>query len=310
MNVKEKAFLDREIASVEPLVESFFQFHIMLYLYVTAPKCFGVSNEITISNILFSFKLGLSFIGLVTGSSIFYRSGPFASNLSTDISNIPTLVLIIQYFVTFLLYGLWCMKLVTTTLYIYLMSLNGVLDIGCSNLHTFQILVCMHTLPQILFSLTLMVMGIGIKPTIKVLIRYPAIFGQLILSGDVFSHLDHEKPFHFNFKGDSIQNLLFPAHINNCLMIVMHIIIFTLPLKDDSIIVTFGLIKIDSQQMRILTISLYILAYVIVIYVMLCIPKISQKHWEITTVSLKNLDAYKYEDSDEEDQNSIEITHL
>ena len=79
--MKEKAFLDREIASVEPLVESFFQFHIMLYLYVTSPKCFGVSDEMTLSSILFSFKLGLSFVGFVIGGNNFYTSGPLAFQL-------------------------------------------------------------------------------------------------------------------------------------------------------------------------------------------------------------------------------------
>ena len=43
---REKAYLDQEIAFVEPMVESYTQFHIMLFLYVTSPNCFGVSDQI------------------------------------------------------------------------------------------------------------------------------------------------------------------------------------------------------------------------------------------------------------------------
>ena len=75
---REKSYLDKEIASVEPMVESYMQFHIMLYLYITSPNCFGISGQITMSSVYFFSKLAMSFVGFVIGSSRFGSDGPLA----------------------------------------------------------------------------------------------------------------------------------------------------------------------------------------------------------------------------------------
>ena len=75
---KEKAFLDREISSVEPLVESYTQYHIMLYLYFSSPRCFGVGNSGTAQAIYFYVKLIMSAIGFLFGGINFNTFGPLA----------------------------------------------------------------------------------------------------------------------------------------------------------------------------------------------------------------------------------------
>ena len=65
---REKAFLDREISSVEPLVESYTQYYIMLYLYFSSPRCFGVGNSGNAQAIYFYVKLIMSAVGFALGS--------------------------------------------------------------------------------------------------------------------------------------------------------------------------------------------------------------------------------------------------
>ena len=66
----------------------------------------------------------------------------------------------------------------------------------------------------------------------------------------------------------------------------------------------------DYKQMKILTIFFYLLGYVLIARVIISTEKTVQRYGKRLIVLVKNLDVYKYEDSEEEDQNSIEITHL
>ena len=116
---REKAYLDQGIAFVEPMVESYTQFHIMLFLYVTSPNCFGVSDQITMSSVYFYLKLAMSFSGFILASYNFATNGPLALGSYLHLNKTVCQVavgLIVQLF--------YFLKLIFGTLHIYLLSLN------------------------------------------------------------------------------------------------------------------------------------------------------------------------------------------
>ena len=59
-----------------------------------------------------------------------------------------------------------------------------------------------------------------------------------------------------------------------------------------------------------LTIFFYLLGYILILPMHFVFEKFAKRYGGRRTVIVKNLNVYKYEDSEEEDQNSIEITHL
>ena len=52
-----KAFLDRELATIKPGVESHLQLFIVLYIFVTSPKCFGATQAISFTTLNIYYKL-------------------------------------------------------------------------------------------------------------------------------------------------------------------------------------------------------------------------------------------------------------
>ena len=81
---RDKAFLDREISSVEPMVESHGQLYIMLYLYFSSPRCFGMSDGLSWRTIYFYLKLVMSFISMFAGGLKFQAHGPLPFKMTLN----------------------------------------------------------------------------------------------------------------------------------------------------------------------------------------------------------------------------------
>ena len=63
-----------------------------------------------------------------------------------------------------------------TLVCLYMMALNGGLNLGLGKLKTVVVSFGLAYFPPIIFAFTAMVLGIGILPSLKVILRYPATF--------------------------------------------------------------------------------------------------------------------------------------
>ena len=141
------SFLDREISTIEPLVEAMPQFYIMLYLYFSSPSCFGLSGGITLSNIWFYFKLLLSFSSYNLGQEKFIENGPLGSPYDVRFKNLHWTLRPIQFIMMF------TYNFLPAILEAFFIALNGGFNLGCSKFQTFFIIFGMCFFPNVLFSL-------------------------------------------------------------------------------------------------------------------------------------------------------------
>ena len=319
MYLKEKAFLDQQISSVEPLVESYMQFHIMLYLYITAPKCFGISGELSFSFTLFVLKLALSFYGFVVGSWNFTTHEPLSQmNDEDSFLAFKKENGFVMNAIMLIFWPLWWMKLVLVTMHIYLMSLNGGFNLGFGGKQTFLLVFGITYSVPAIFSLCCMVIGIGIIPSIKVILRYPAVVVEAVMNGVVYSHFQQEYCCGLK-RGDSIQHHHRLTLLNFIILIVLGVVNFSLPRNDHAIITEsddgvnlfFGL-QLNANQMTTITALTWTLAGLI--FTVLSSQGNFMGHTLLDSNSkygvleIKSLDDYKC--VEEEEESVIEITHI
>ena len=317
---KAKAFLDREISSLEPLVESYTQFHVMLYLYITAPKCFGISGGLSFSFTLFVFKLALSFYGFIVGAQNFLMNGPFC--LFSDWSSFLGFKKgngFILNAVMLIFWPLKWMRLFLVTMHIYLMSLNGGFNLGFGGKQTFLLVFGITYSVPAIFSLCCMVTGIGIIPSIKVVLRYPAVVVEAVLDGCVYSHFKVEYCCYLK-RGDTIRWHIPLTSLNHIIMIVLSTVNFSLPRNDRAIITEcddgsnlFSGLQLNAKQMTTITAVIWTLAgfsnFVVTALTTLPIKTyMNNSESKYGVLEIKSLDDYKC--VEEEEEPVIEITHL
>ena len=318
MYQKEMAFLDQEISSVEPLVESYTQFHIMLYLYIAAPECFGISGDLSFSFILFVLKLALSFYGFVVGSHNFMSKGPLTMTNDDSFLYIKKQNSFVLNAIFLIFWPLWWMKLVSVTMYIYLMSFNGGINLGFGGKQTFYLIFGITYSVPAIFSLCCMVIGIGIIPSIKVVLRYPAVVVEAVMNGVVYSHFKQEYCCCLK-RGDTLQIHPPLCLFNYIIMIVLCVVNFSLPRNDHAIITEseygvnlfFGL-EMNAKQMTTITAVIWTLAgfMCIVMHAQLFYFRhvVFNYNLKCGVLEIKSLDDYKC--VEEEEEPVIEITHL
>ena len=73
---RERVYLDREIASIEPMVESNLQVLVMLFLHFSSPKCFGASDGLNWKAVYFYLKVIMSWFSTLSGGANFAINGP------------------------------------------------------------------------------------------------------------------------------------------------------------------------------------------------------------------------------------------
>ena len=81
---RKRAYFDREIASIEPLVESVWQYFVMLYLFFSSPKCFGGSDELSWKVVYFYLKVLMSWFSMFFGTFNFGMHGPVEPIYKTE----------------------------------------------------------------------------------------------------------------------------------------------------------------------------------------------------------------------------------
>ena len=310
---KELEFLNREISGVEPLVESYPQFLILNCLTLLVPKCFGISSQINCKNTEVYFKLILAFTSCNLGIINFLTHGPVAiyTNQFRDLG--------------FYLANVWIWSILFLTsvvvgnLYVYLMSLNGGIQFGYSKMVTFGLVFGLVYLPRFLFTFIALVVGIGFKPSLKLIWRCPAIISIATFHFFVVAPVNYDSKYffhgcYFSGKGKTVQ-VNHELSNTNYLFVLFYllVIVIFLPINSDKIItissdgtnVAFGL-EFTAYQMKITAIISLVLAILILPLVLI------NKHFyprykdivQSEVINLENLDNYKcdfmHEDLDDE----------
>ena len=232
---EEKEYLDKELSSVEPFVESMWQVIIIGGYRQMEPFC--------INHILnpsyrghgsgwwsTQFTLLTSYISLFNGILNFPINGPVAFILKPNVSIIIKVLFVSLFFLgalfsNFMSFSVinWlvfqqqvkippfskCIDASTLTPIAWLKELLFLVNASFipKNLSLYFLLTMLCYFPQVIFSLLFMIFGIGFKNTLKAILRYPALFIMGFL-GFVFTPTDDDGNYlgaNFSRKGKHLQ---------------------------------------------------------------------------------------------------------
>ena len=120
------------------------------------------------------------------------------------------------------------------------MALNGGLNLGLGKLKTVIVSFGLAYFPPIIFAFTAMVLGIGILPSLKVILRYPATFVFPATTIVFAAPVEYESKSCVPCKSfaNSIQYRLDLTWINSILTLIMRILIFVVLPQNGQKIVT------------------------------------------------------------------------
>ena len=190
---KEKEFLDDGIALIEGL-EAFSQYIMLTCLFLLDPYCFGPNGMDTIHKTLWFAKLISSFCSgkMRSFTTIgFYLSGPTyrspieANKMKCKLA-LNGMISLVEWLSEYLIMYMGIM-----------IALNGDPK-PYSKLQSLRLFLISHYLVPVLFAAFQMLLGFGIRNTLKIYLKYPDLIRIQATNGKVFASTDHKyNCYHF-----------------------------------------------------------------------------------------------------------------
>ena len=227
--VKEALYFHLELQLVESSVEAFPQFHLLTALAIYDGRCFGPTGLNPLYTGLWIGKYIVSLYGIFNASQFCINNGPLSSDFSKMTRSHLKLLKLLLFVFVFALFSLQAFMLIIV--------LRGEpMQYGRMSSMLFWVGISFGI--PIGFQVLVLVLGIGVKTTLKVIIKNPSIL-MVASFGHIYGPIHYDLNLSFPFclkancswhKNRCLVSMVKSSEITTCksLMIIWGILLFTL----------------------------------------------------------------------------------